>query len=128
MAASAAAPEPRKTVCSRDCPDACSIVATVQAGRVTKLGGDREHPVTRGFLCWRTNHFLNLQYGPDRVLSPLVRTASGDFQPVGWDVALDLIAQRLTTFRRESGPAAVFHYRHGGSLGLLGPPGARVFS
>ncbi|HVR62158.1 MAG TPA: molybdopterin-dependent oxidoreductase [Polyangia bacterium] len=112
--------ETRKTVCNRDCPDACSIVATVEAGRVTKLGGDRDHPVTRGFLCWRTHHFLNLQYGPDRVLAPLVRTASGDFRAVSWDDALDLIAERLMAFRRESGPASIFHYRSGGSLGILG--------
>jgi anaerobic selenocysteine-containing dehydrogenase len=39
--------------------------------------------------------------------------------PISWDEALDLAASRLETIRRESGPAAVFHYRSGGSLGLL---------
>lgn len=40
-----------KTLCNRDCPDACSIVATVEDGRITKIGGAPEHPITRGLLC-----------------------------------------------------------------------------
>jgi len=110
--------EERKTVCNRDCPDACSIVATVEDGRVTRLQGDPDHPVTRGFLCFRTSHFLRTQYSPDRLTTPLVR-AGGGLRPIGWDEALDLAADRLTAIRRESGPAAIFHYRSGGSLGLL---------
>jgi anaerobic selenocysteine-containing dehydrogenase len=110
-----------KTTCNRDCPDACGIVATVRDGRVVKLTGDPEHPVTRGFLCWRTNHFLNLQYGPQRLTTPLRRGPDGVQRAVSWDEALDVIADRLLTFRRESGPASIFHYRSGGSLGLLKP-------
>jgi hypothetical protein len=36
--------ETRKTTCNRDCPDACSIVATVEDGRVTALAGDPSAP------------------------------------------------------------------------------------
>jgi anaerobic selenocysteine-containing dehydrogenase len=111
--------ELRRTTCNRDCPDACSIVATVEDGKITRLAGDPEHPITRGFLCYRTSHFLPTQYSPERVLSPLLRGPDGQFVPIGWDEALDLCASRLRTIRDESGPAAIFHYRSGGSLGLL---------
>src|SRR5947209_8481393 len=45
--------EVRKTVCNRDCPDACAIVAHVEDGRVVRLAGDPSHPVTdkRGDIC-----------------------------------------------------------------------------
>lgn len=106
-----------RTVCNRDCPDACSIVATVEDGRVTKIAGDPEHPVTRGFLCWRTNQFLETQYAPTRVTTPLLR--KGDtLVPVGWEEALDYVARELLRIRAESGAAAIFNYRSGGSLGL----------
>ena len=115
--------ETRRTICNRDCPDACAIVATVErtgeTERVVKLAGDPDHPVTRGFLCWRTNHFLNLQYGPERLTEPLLRGADGVHRPVSWDQALDFAAQRLLAIRAESGPAAIMHYRSGGSLGIL---------
>lgn len=108
-----------RTACSRDCPDACSIVARVEDGRVTKILGDPEHPVTRGFLCQRTNRFLERQYDPERLTAPLRRRADGAFEPVSWDDALDEIAAKLLAIRAESGPAAIFHYRCGGSLGLM---------
>ena len=106
--------EIRKTVCNRDCPDACSVVAHVEDGRVVQLGGDPDHPVTNGFLCWRTNNFLPLQYSPERLTTPLLRG-----KPVSWDEALDFAASELLRIRAESGPAAIFHYRSGGSLGAL---------
>ena len=119
MSASGPVSETRRTTCNRDCPDACSILATVEDGRVVRLAGDPAHPVTRGFLCWRTNHFLPVQYSPERLTTPLLRGADGRHRPVSWDEALALAAERLSTIRRESGPAAVFHYRSGGSLGML---------
>lgn len=86
---------------------------------MVKLGGDPQHPITRGFLCWRTNHFLNLQYGPERLTEPLLRGSDGVHRPVSWEQALDFIATRLLAIRAESGPAAILHYRSGGSLGVL---------
>lgn len=110
-----------KTTCNRDCPDACGIVATVEDGRVTHLGGDPEHPITQGFLCYRTSHFLETQYGRERLTSPLLRSKqSGKLLPVSWDEALDVAARELTRIRQESGPASIFYYRSGGTLGMMG--------
>ncbi len=110
--------ELRRTLCNRDCPDACGIVATVDGGRITKIAGDAEHPVTRGFLCYRTNQFLSTQYSPDRLTTPLFRRGDA-FEPISWDAALDLAASQLLRIRAESGPAAIFHYVSGGTLGLM---------
>lgn len=107
-----------KTVCNRDCPDACGLVVTVEDGKVTRIGGDPDHPVTQGFICTRTSQFPALQNAPDRVVAPLRRTASG-FAETTWDEALGEIARRLLAIRAESGPAAILHYRSGGSLGVL---------
>ena len=110
--------EVRKTICNRYCPDACGIVASVADGKVVQIRGDKDHPITRGFLCYRTSLFLGTQYSPERLQTPLLKIG-GKFQPVSWDEALDVAAERLVRIRQESGPAAIFHYRSGGSLGLL---------
>ena len=112
-----------RTTCNRDCPDACGILATVEEAepghpRVTRLRGDPEHPVTRGFLCHRTGEYLHTQYSPDRLRTPLIRR-EGALVPASWDEALAVIATRMLTIRAESGPEAIFHYRSGGSLGML---------
>lgn len=120
--------ERRTTVCNRDCPDTCSIVATVEDGRITALRGDPDHPVTRGFLCYRTALFLERQYSPDRLTTPLVRRHKGGaLSPIGWDEALDLAAERLSRIKAESGAASILHYRSGGNLGVVGHVIDRLF-
>ncbi|MBM3962232.1 MAG: molybdopterin-containing oxidoreductase catalytic subunit [Planctomycetes bacterium] len=111
-------PQILHTTCNRDCPDACGITATVEDGKVTQLVGRKDHPVTNGFLCFRTSRFPELAASPARVSQPLVRK-DGVLQPASWDEALALVAGRLLQIRQESGPAAIFHYRSGGSLGIL---------
>ncbi|MCU0693124.1 MAG: molybdopterin-dependent oxidoreductase [Polyangiaceae bacterium] len=87
-------------------------------GRVVRLQGDPRHPVTRGFLCERTNRFLARQYSPRRLSQPLLRK-DGELAPVSWDESLDRCAAELLRIREQSGPEAILHYRSGGSLGLL---------
>lgn len=107
-----------KTACNRDCPDACGIIATVEDGRVVRLDGDPGHPVTQGFLCYRTSRFLERQYDPERLTTPLLRRGSG-WVPLSWDDALDLVAEKMLRIKSESGGAAILHYRCGGSMGLM---------
>ncbi len=121
------APTVHRTTCNRDCPDACGILATVENGRVTGLTGDPDHPVTRGFLCYRTSRFVEAQNAPDRLRQPLLRV-DGKLVPVSMDQALDHAAERLTAIRAESGPASILHYRSGGSLGLLKSVADRFFA
>ena len=108
----------KRTACNRDCPDACGIVATVHDGRVVRLQGDADHPVTRGFLCHRTSRFLDRHYSADRLTEPLVRDGDG-FRPAAWDECLDRIAATMLRFRDESGAASILQYRCGGSLGMM---------
>ena len=115
-----------RTTCNRDCPDACGIVATVEAGRIVKIQGDPDHPVTQGFLCYRTSRFLERQYDPERLTTPLIRR-NGDLAPASWDDAFDLIAERMLRIKSESGPAAILHYRSGGTLGIMKFLGDRLF-
>ncbi|HWN69509.1 MAG TPA: molybdopterin-dependent oxidoreductase, partial [Haliangium sp.] len=70
------------------------------------------------FLCYRTSHFLERQYHPERLTTPLYRR-NGALAPVSWDEAMDIAASALVRIRSESGPAAILHYRSGGTLGLM---------
>ncbi|MFB3920248.1 MAG: molybdopterin-dependent oxidoreductase [Terriglobia bacterium] len=111
-----------KTVCPLDCPDTCSILVTVENGRVTRLQGDPEHPITRGFLCHKVAHYDRRLYSPLRVLHPLRRVGAkgeGKFAPMAWDEALDEIAARFKAIVAEYGGEAILPYSYGGSLGIV---------
>ena len=59
--------------CPHDCPDACAVLITIEDGRATRIQGDPEHPVTRGFLCAKVAKYLDRVYSPGRVLYPMRR-------------------------------------------------------
>jgi anaerobic selenocysteine-containing dehydrogenase len=119
-------PEIRHSVCSLDCPDACSVLVTVQDGRATRLRGNPAHPVTRGFLCGKVAQYLEREYHPDRLLYPQRRIAAkgaGRFERISWDAALDEIAGRLHKIAAEFGPEAILPYSYAGNMGLLNNAG-----
>src|SRR4029079_18739301 len=114
--------EIRRTVCALDCPDACSMLVTVEDGRATKLRGDPDHPITQGFLCAKVSRYLEREYSPDRLLYPQKRVGAkgeGRFERISWDEALGTIAERLGKIADEFGPEAVLPYSYGGTLGML---------
>ena len=131
-----------KAACPHDCPDACGVLITVEGGRATKIQGDPEHPVTRGFLCAKVAKYLDRVYSPDRVLYPMRRIApkgpvgqrSGAsqrqpgaaaptqqriWQRISWDEALNEISSRFRGISSEFGSEAILPYSFGGTLGAL---------
>jgi anaerobic selenocysteine-containing dehydrogenase len=109
-----------------DCPDACSVLVTVENGRAVRLRGNPDHPVTRGFLCGKVAQYLDREYSPERLLYPLRRAGAkgeGRFEPISWDDALDTIAARLKEIADRYGPEAVLPYSYAGTMGLLNGSG-----
>jgi anaerobic selenocysteine-containing dehydrogenase len=115
------------TACPHDCPDACSVLVTIEDGRATRIEGNPDHPVTRGFLCGKVAKYLDRVYSPDRLLYPMRRIApkgqgiSGPkaFERIGWDEALGEVARRLAAVAGEFGPEAILPYSYGGTLGQI---------
>lgn len=111
-----------ETACPLDCPDACSLAVTVQMGRVLSIDGTEKNPVTNGYICAKVRKFGERVYGPDRLLYPAVRVGrkgEGKFKRVTWDDALDLVAERFQSAKRDAGGESILPYSYGGSNGLL---------
>ncbi len=109
-------------MCPHDCPDTCSILATVEDGRVTGCDGDPGHPFTQGGLCHKVHRYAERIYSPLRVRSPMRRVGKkgeGKFARISWDEALDEIADRLKAIGREYGGEAILPFSYGGTLGLV---------
>ncbi len=119
--------EKRSSVCALDCPDTCSLVVEIDgAGKATKLSGNRDHPITRGFLCAKVTKYLERQYHPERLLYPLRRIGAkgeGHFERVTWDDALSEIAARFRSISHNNGPEAILPYSYAGTMGLLNGSG-----
>ncbi|MEO8025106.1 MAG: molybdopterin-dependent oxidoreductase [Bryobacteraceae bacterium] len=117
----------RRSVCALDCPDCCSLLIHVdETGKGSKLRGDPDHAVTRGFLCGKVARYLEREYSPDRLMYPQKRVGvkgEGKFERISWDDALDTISDRLRSVAAEFGPEAILPYSYAGTMGLLNGSG-----
>ncbi len=101
----------------------CGALAKIQDGRVARIEGNPQHPLTLGRLCARGNAGHQTLYDPDRLKRPQLRTGArgeGRFQEVSWDQALDWFAARLTELKNKYGPESVAYLPHGASSGFFG--------
>ena len=94
----------------------CGVLAHVKDGRVTKITGNPEHPLSRGMLCPRGAGATGLLYDPDRLKRPLVRRSKrGEdvFEEVSWDAALNEVAKGLEEVEKKHGREALALFTHG---------------
>ena len=111
-----------RTVCAHDCPDACSLLVTLEAGRVVRTEGDPDHPFTQGFLCGKVNRYAERVHSPDRLLTPLRRVGAkgeGRFEPISWTAALDEMATRWQAVIAQYGGEAIAGYAYSAHQGLV---------
>ncbi len=111
-----------RTPCAHDCPDLCSLLVTVEDGRIVRIQGDPEQPMTAGFVCAKVTRDRELVHSPERLRTPLRRTGpkgTGGFEPVSWDVALDEVVTRWTAIIREDGPEAILGYAYSAHQGQI---------
>lgn len=100
------------TSCTRDCPNGCGLVATVRDGRLVRLAGDPDHPLTRGKACVKAQRYVRRVYSPERVIHPLARDHRHQpWRRVTWDQALDRVAARMSAIRDQWGTEAVLYYQ-----------------
>ena len=99
---------------AHNCGGRCLLIAHVQDGRIIRLDSDdRPDSLAAPQLraCVRGRAYLRRQYHPDRLLTPLKRTGSrgsGQFQPISWEQALDILAGQILRVRERYGSAALF--------------------
>ncbi|WEM41679.1 periplasmic nitrate reductase subunit alpha [Photobacterium sp. DA100] len=97
----------------RFCGTGCSVLVGTQNGRVVATQGDPEAPVNKGLNCIKGYFLSKIMYGRDRLQSPMLRMKDGkfhkdgDFQPVSWDQAFDVMAEKWKEALKKHGPSGV---------------------
>lgn len=111
-----------RSVCPLDCPDTCALRVTVSNGKMTKLEGDPEHPMTQGFACVKMSKYPLRQEHAERLLFPQKRVGAkgeGRFAVISWDEALATIAKQVEKNVEEFGEQSVLPYSYAGTMGLI---------
>ncbi|MFC0573933.1 molybdopterin-containing oxidoreductase family protein [Paraburkholderia solisilvae] len=110
-----------RAVCPHDCPDTCAMRVTVENGRAIKVTGEPDHPPTQGVLCTKVSRYADRVHHPRRLTTPMRRVGEkgeGRFEPISWDDALALAANRLSEIAARA-PEAIVPYSYAGTMGLV---------
>ncbi|HEX7853069.1 MAG TPA: molybdopterin dinucleotide binding domain-containing protein [Sphingobium sp.] len=105
----------KRTYC-KICTNQCGLVIDVEGDRITKIKGDFDHPLSKGYTCPKGRAVGGLHHHPDALTQPLMRK-DGVQVPVGWDECLDDLAARLKSVVEKYGPGSVGVY-FGSGLGM----------
>ena len=94
----------------RMCHGGCGVLVYTQNGKVAKIAGDPDCPINHGTLCSKGLASAQLVYHPDRLTYPVRRVgpkASGKWERISWDEALDHIAAKMLDYQAEFGAESI---------------------
>src|SRR6202008_621561 len=111
------------SACPHDCPSTCALeVEIVDGHTIGRVRGAEDNRYTAGVICAKVARYAERVHHPDRLKAPLRRVGpkgSGQFAPISWDDALDLVAEKFVQAEQTHGSEAVWPYYYAGTMGLV---------
>lgn len=98
----------------------CGLEVQIDQGHLTKIRGDKRHPMSQGYTCQKALRLDYYQNATSRVTHPLRRRADGSFERISWDTAIREIAAKLCAIRDTHGGHTLAYYGGGGQGNHLG--------
>jgi len=109
------------SACPHDCPSTCALeVEVFDKHTIGRIRGAADNRYTAGVICAKVARYAERVHHPDRLKEPLRRVGdkgSGEFAPISWDDALDLVAENFVRTEQKHGSEAVWPYYYAGTMG-----------
>ncbi len=103
----------------RYCGTGCGVLVGTEGGRIVATQGDPDAPVNKGLNCIKGYFLSKIQYGKDRLTTPLLRKKdgkydkNGEFTPVSWKEAFDIMEEKVKASLKEGGPRNIAMFGSG---------------
>ncbi|WP_127959967.1 nitrate reductase catalytic subunit NapA [Serratia microhaemolytica] len=117
----------------RFCGTGCGVLVGTQNGRIVASQGDPDAPVNRGLNCIKGYFLPKIMYGKDRLTQPLLRMTNGqydkegEFTPISWDSAFDIMEEKFKAALKAKGPEAIGMFGSGQWTVWEGYAAAKLF-
>jgi anaerobic selenocysteine-containing dehydrogenase len=111
------------SACPHDCPSTCALdVELLDERTIGRVHGAKDNDYTAGVICAKVARYAEREHHADRLKHPLRRVGakgSGEFAPIAWDDALDLVAENFLKAEQRHGAESVWPYYYAGTMGLV---------
>jgi anaerobic selenocysteine-containing dehydrogenase len=115
------------SVCPHDCASACTLdIELESAQKIGRVHGSDANTYTAGVVCAKVARYAERVHHPDRLTQPLRRkgpksatSTMADFDPISWDDALDIVAEKFIAAAQKHGPETVWLYNYAGTMGKV---------
>ncbi len=105
-------------LCSLNC--GIEIELNPETREFVKITGDKEHPLSQGYICQKATRINYYQNHKQRLTAPLKKQNDGSFKEISWDVAIQEIADQLVSIRDTHGGETIAYAGGGGQGNHLG--------
>lgn len=103
------------------CEAICGLRITLHGDEVTGIRGNPDDPLSRGYICPKGVSLADVLTDPDRLTAPVRRDrATGEWHELGWDEALDLVADGIARTINDHGRDALGIYLGNPNVHSLG--------
>jgi len=99
------------TICTH-CGDGCRTTLGVRDDKIMR-GNNRDHSGINGeFLCIKGRYAFDFVEHPERLQSPMLRNAQGEFEPISWSKAFATIAGQFEIVKDRGGKFGIIGSNH----------------
>ena len=111
------------SACPHDCPSTCALdVELIDERTIGRVHGAKDNDYTAGVICAKVARYAEREHHKDRLKHPLQRVGgkgAGEWRPISWDDALDLVAEKFLQAEQRHGAECVWPYYYAGTMGLV---------
>ncbi len=116
------------SACPHDCPSTCALdVEIVDGVAIGRVHGAKANDYTAGVVCAKVARYAERLHNPDRLVYPMRRKGpkgdpdwrGGGWERIGWDDALDIIAEAFVKAAARHDATSVWPYFYAGTMGLV---------
>lgn len=94
-----------------DHPVGCGMKLHVKNGKLVKVEGDPDHPISQGRLCVRCLTLPEYVHHPQRITSPMKRDPKDrgkeKWTKISWDEAWDIIVPKVKQLKKDHGAESI---------------------
>lgn len=95
-----------KGICSF-CGGSCGIELLVKDNKILEVRGDRNHPISKGYICPKGKALPEIVHSNERLSKPMKKDENANWTEIEYKDAINIIVEKLKDLKDDFGPESL---------------------